>query len=135
MEKKKIVLYSEVIGAIVDVIINMMLIPKLASTGAAIGTVIAELAVLIVQYSVLRNEVGGTLKKPYYIKINIAVLLACLVSCWVKVLGTGEFITLIVSAILYFGVYGLVLLVTKEEMVMEVWQMVMKWFRKLCNKH
>lgn len=62
MEKKKIVLYSEVIGAIVDVIINMMLIPKLASTGAAIGTVIAELAVLIVQYSVLRNEVGGTLK-------------------------------------------------------------------------
>ena len=55
--------------------------------------------------------------------------------CWVKVLGTGEFITLIVSAILYFGVYGLVLLVTKEEMVMEVWQMVMKWFRKLCNKH
>lgn len=133
--KEKIVLYSEVIGAIVDVIINMMLIPKLASTGAAIGTVIAELAVLIVQYSVLRNEVGGTLKKPYYIKINIAVLLACLVSCWVKVLGTGEFITLIVSAILYFGVYGLVLLVTKEEMVMEVWQMVMKWFRKLCNKH
>ena len=105
--KEKIVLYSEVIGAIVDVIINMMLIPKLASTGAAIGTVIAELAVLIVQYSVLRNEVGGT----------------------------GEFITLIVSAILYFGVYGLVLLVTKEEMVMEVWQMVMKWFRKLCNKH
>lgn len=57
------------------------------------------------QYSVLRNEVGGTLKKPYYIKINIAVLLACLHPDWVKVLGTGEFITLIVSAILYFGVY------------------------------
>lgn len=133
--KEKIVLYSEIIGAIVDVIINMMLIPKLASIGAAIGTVIAELAVLIVQYSVLRNEVGGTLKKSYYIKINIAVLLACLASCWVKILGTGEFITLIVSAILYFGVYGLVLLVEKEEMVMEVWQMVMKCFRKLCNKH
>lgn len=43
--REKIVLYSEIVGAIVDVIINALLIPVYASTGAAIGTLIAEFAV------------------------------------------------------------------------------------------
>lgn len=47
--KEKIVLYSEVFGAAVDFVINLMLIPKYGSAGAALGTVIAELSVLSFQ--------------------------------------------------------------------------------------
>lgn len=47
--KEKIVLYSEVFGAAVDFVMNLMLIPKYGSVGAAVGTVIAELSVLSFQ--------------------------------------------------------------------------------------
>lgn len=47
--KEKIVLYSEVFGAAVDFVMNLMLIPKYGSAGAAVGTVIAELSVLSFQ--------------------------------------------------------------------------------------
>lgn len=47
--KEKIVLYSEVFGAAVDFVINLMLIPEYGSVGAALGTVIAELSVLSFQ--------------------------------------------------------------------------------------
>ena len=47
--KEKIVLYSEVFGAVIDFAINMMLIPNYGSVGAAMGTVIAELGVLAFQ--------------------------------------------------------------------------------------
>lgn len=47
--KEKIVLYSEVFGAAVDFVMNLMLIPEYGSIGAAVGTVIAELSVLSFQ--------------------------------------------------------------------------------------
>lgn len=41
--KENWVLYSVTIGAIVDLVINALLIPKMASSGAAIGTLVAEI--------------------------------------------------------------------------------------------
>ena len=55
--KEKYVLYSEVAGAITDLVLNAVLIPKMGSAGAATGTLIAEIVVLIVQYYSIRNEV------------------------------------------------------------------------------
>ena len=56
--KEKIVLYSEVFGAAVDFVMNLMLIPEYGSAGAAVGTVIAELSVLSLQviYILSRRE-------------------------------------------------------------------------------
>lgn len=56
--KEKIVLYSEVFGAAVDFVMNLMLIPKYGSAGAAVGTGIAELSVLSLQviYIMTRRE-------------------------------------------------------------------------------
>ena len=45
MGKEKIVLYSEIAGAAVDVIINAILIPRYVSAGAAIGTLVSEFVV------------------------------------------------------------------------------------------
>ena len=51
------VLFSEIVGLVVNLIINTLLIPQMKSTGAAIGTVAAEFAVLVVQYMVMRKEI------------------------------------------------------------------------------
>ncbi len=47
MEKE--VLYSEIIGSVIDVCLNLWLIPFMGAAGAAIGTLAAEAAVLVYQ--------------------------------------------------------------------------------------
>lgn len=122
--KEKIVLYSEITGAIVDIIINALLIPRFASAGAAIGTLLAEFIVLTVQYYILRNEVGEIFKSIHYLKIILALVFSSIASLWVKLLEFGDFLMLIISAISFFGVYVLFLLITKENLVVEVFNQV-----------
>lgn len=124
MGKEKIVLCSEIAGAIVDVIINIILIPRFASAGAAIGTLVAEFIVLAVQYNALKDVVSVTLKQIHYGRITIAIILGTVASIWVKLLGLGPFLTLMLSAVFFFGVYGVYLLIRKEEMIVEIWNMV-----------
>ena len=124
MGREKVVLYSEIAGAIVDVIVNALLIPKYASTGAALGTLIAEFAVLVVQFYALRNEVTEIFKQIHYFKIIFALMMGSMMSLWVKLLGWGDFATLIVSGIAFFGAYGLSLLFLKEKMITEIFNLV-----------
>ena len=132
--KEKVVLYSEIAGAVVDVIVNAMLIPKYASMGAAIGTLMAEFVVLIVQYMSLRSEISNAFKQIHYIKIIIATLLGTVMSLWVKTLDIGNFMTLLISACLFFGMYGLFLLITKEELIVEIFDQVIGKFLKKVRK-
>ena len=53
--REKQVLYSEIVGAVINLIVNSLLIPKLGASGAAIGTVTAEFAVFIVQIISIRD--------------------------------------------------------------------------------
>lgn len=89
--REKIVLYSEIVGAIVDVIINALLIPVYASTGAAIGTLIAEFAVFFVQIYILRDEILDAFRYIPYVKIIIALLFGSIISLGVKMLNVGCF--------------------------------------------
>ena len=130
--RENIVLYSEVAGAIVDVIINAILIPKYASAGAAVGTLVAEFAVLIVQYAALRNEVRESFLSLHYLRVAVAIALGLLASVWVKRLMLGSFMTLLISAILFFGVYALYLLIRKEPLIIEIKnQVIGRIFRKV----
>lgn len=124
MGKEKIVLYSEIAGAVIDIILNAALIPIMQATGAAIGTLIAEFVVLIVQYRALRNEIREDLLKIHYLNILAGVLLGIAASVWIKTLELGNFLSLMISAILFFGVYGGYLLLRKENMVTEIMNQV-----------
>lgn len=122
--KEKTLLYAEIAGAIVDLLINFILIPRFASAGAAIGTLVAEIVVTLVCIWALKDNVTKTLKQIHYGRITIALLLGTVASLWVKMLGLESFLTLVISAALFFGVYGVYLLIRKEEMIVEIWNMV-----------
>ncbi|MDO4941751.1 MAG: flippase [Lachnospiraceae bacterium] len=128
--KEKIVLYSEIAGAITDLVINALLIPRFASVGAAIGTLVAEFVVLLVQYTALRNMIAKYFRKIHYIKILSASAMGVIGSVWITKFAFGNFITLMVSAILFFGIYGIFLLITKEELIVEIIDQV---FRRIIN--
>lgn len=128
MEKQ--VLYSEIAGAAVNLAINCILIPELGCSGAAIGTLAAEMIVFLVQVFVMRKSVVPLLRKMPYVKLLAALIAAAAASLWVPVLHMGNLITLIVSGGLFFGIYGISLLLMKEEIVSELWQQVFTGIRK-----
>ena len=112
--KEKTVLYSEIAGAVTDLVLNALLIPRFHASGAAMGTVMAELVVLIWQYVALKDEVSSMFRSVPVLPILTALLAAAVLSLWVKILGLGYFVTLLISACLFFGGYLAVLLLWKE---------------------
>ena len=98
----------------------------MASAGAAIGTLAAEMVVLIIQYAALRNEVAPSFKTVQYLKITAGIILASAASFWVINLSLGSFVTLLISAVIFFAVYGSFLLVTGEPLTREI-------ITTLCN--
>ena len=129
--KEKVVLYSEIAGAVVDLLLNAALIPSMASAGAAIGTVVAEGVVFAVQFWALRKEVLSAYQKVRYGTIVLALALAIASCLWVKTTALGSFASLLVSAILFFAVYGGVLVLRKEPLA---WQMAEKVRQMLFKK-
>ena len=119
--REKYVLYSEIAGAVVDLILNAVLIPKLGATGAAIGTLVAECVVLAVQIIALRQDhIGDAFRPVQYWKILLAVVAGCAACFWVLLLHLGNFVTLLISAVLFFAVYAGILLLLREPMAGEI---------------
>lgn len=132
--REKTVLYSEIAGAIVNLAVNALLIPRLTSAGAAIGTVAAELTVLAVQYFALRDQVSEIFKSVSYWKIVLGLLAGAVSSYWLTDLQFGNFITLVVTASLFFGFYGGILLVTKERLTVDILNQVIAGIKKKVYK-
>lgn len=132
---EKVVLYSEIVGAFVDLILNAILIPQMASAGAAIGTLVAEVAVFLVQYVALRSSVRDMFLDMRYGALILATALGSVCAVPVKMLHLGSFFTLCISAILFFGVYGLVMILMKEELVLEVLNQVLAMVKGKLNRN
>ena len=124
--KEKYVLYSEIAGAIVDIILNALLIPFMQASGAAIGTLIAETVVFIVQFIVLKGSITTAFKKIKYWKIMLSILIGLLASLWCIYLNLGNFITLIISAFLFFLTYTVAMCIMKEKLVLEILSQILK---------
>lgn len=74
--REKEVLFAEIGGAILDVIINLLLIQRFLSSGAAIGTLAAEIFVTTYMLIILRKELKGLIDKINATKILAALSIA-----------------------------------------------------------
>lgn len=128
--REKQVLISEIIGAAVNIAANSLLIPGMGAAGAAIGTVMAEIAVFIVQLYGLRKIILGAFRKLSYGKVIIGVVAGGLVSAWVLHTSWHSFWMLAVSAVLFWGVYGILMLVQKEPLTTELWGQILGLLKK-----
>lgn len=125
IEKEKYVLYSVIVGAIVDFCLNLVMIPLYGAAGAALATTIAEFMVLLVQVVYTRDllwKIKRDFKILWYIILSI---IAAGISYWIKMLNiNSSFIILLLSAIIFFGIYGIGLLIIKEEVAIEIFGMM-----------
>ena len=119
--KEKVVLYSEIAGAITDIVLNYIFIPIYGAVGAALGTLAAEAVVLIFQVSYMKKEIKNIFTKVSYIKIIIGNIGAILTILFFNnfLTANSPLIVLVKSSIIYFGIYFLILLLLKEQLVLE----------------
>ncbi|HEM2866426.1 TPA: flippase, partial [Streptococcus suis] len=131
INREKLVVYSTIAGAVVDILVNIFAIPLLGASGAAIAGTIAECSVVIVQFYFLKEFILPILKKIHFSKILISLLVstASIVGL-LMFLHVNVFWTLVVSASIYFALYGIVLFFQKEEFIIEIWNMVLSKVRK-----
>lgn len=118
--REKIVFLSVLGGAISDFVINMIFIPQQGALGAAIGTVIAEFIVLLIQYLGYRNVVNKMIVAVKFWKIVIASSIAGIVSFPISILNFTPIIKLMFSFIIYLLVYAIILIIEKDEIFIEM---------------
>lgn len=117
LKKEKCTLYSVLCGAIVNFILNLVLIPRIQALGAAIATLCAETAVTAVQLYFAKEviEVDILFKKfaVYFFNALIMGVFVLLIIISVKNVLTS----LILGVLVGFIVYTILLFVEKNEFI------------------
>lgn len=110
---------SVVVGAIVNFILNLILIRYWKSIGASIATVVAEFAVTGVQFFLVRKELNilDVLRASY--KYIIASICMFIISIIVGYCISNNLISIIVQVVVSVMVYLGTLIVMKDELVFE----------------
>lgn len=106
---------SVTVGAMINVILNLLLIPKYKAVGACISTVLAEFGVTSLQYIFLRKNIY---EKSILKEITKYILASCLMFMIVRlvgnIMGIGVLTTL-TQSVVGICVYGITLSILKSE--------------------
>lgn len=114
-----------ILGAIVDVCFNIMLMPQFAATGAAIATLIAEIAQMSIQFCYAKKEILEIINYKSLIKSIIAGVSAAIFDISIKNhIEYNPFINLLITALVYGGIYILTLVVLRETYINEIFEKV-----------
>ncbi len=110
---------SVIIGAIVNFVLNIVLIKKYASIGASIATVIAEFCVTLTQFLLIRNEIKFkeifSMIYKYIVAAIIMFVCSILIGNFISNNAFSILVQIIVSSIIYF----VVLLMMNDKMIIE----------------
>ncbi|WP_289833262.1 lipid II flippase MurJ, partial [Faecalibaculum rodentium] len=98
--RETLVLRSVILGAVVDFLLNLILIPLLGASGAAIGTLCAEFAVTLLQFWYLRKLLTTIIRSIEFKELLIMLLVSTPVIWLVSNLRMSKlFCQLFISAV------------------------------------
>lgn len=119
--RERFVVHSTILGAIVDVAINIFTIPLFGASGAAIAGSIAEFSVMMIQIYILRDLILPMIKNIKLWKITLAIILSSALTTYcVGALNLSNFLILLSSGILYFSIYLLILIILKDDFILSI---------------
>lgn len=133
LNREKQVLYSVIVGALSDFILNLIMIPLWGAAGAALATTIAEFLVLWVQVILARDLLANVKQEVHILKYVIVTLIAAIPTVIVmQFLGDHSFINLVITSIVFFGIYVVELYIMKDELLNKILDNKITW--KLIRK-
>lgn len=114
---EKYILISVVIAAVLDFVLNIVLIPILGGRGAALSTLLAEFVVFLVQISSLNRLGFNPISFKYLVHILLGASIAVSFVILIKKMFVTEslFLNLTIYAIACIVVYSLFLVITRDQ--------------------
>ena len=117
---------SVVLGAIINFVMNFILIGRYGAVGASIGTVIAETMVTVVQMYYIRNDFNikkiVNAAKKYFIA-SICMFVYCCIIGYIVKSGIQSLVIKILGGMI---VYFVMLFILKDDFIYEIKQKVLK---------
>lgn len=107
---------SLIVGALTNVVANFILIPRFLGVGAAIGSVLAEFAVMLTQFFFVRGKLKLKVLTNVLKYVAAAAVMSAIVVLLGNYLGAG-ILTNLLQAVLGASAYFLILFLLKEEML------------------
>ena len=131
MMKEKYILISTCSGAVTNIILNVILIPRFAENGAAISTIIAELVVSIICVFNIKTIVP--LSQIFYkIHQNIFAAIGVLIVCNIcQQQLRNDFVCIVTAVVLGTLIYFGVLLLLKNDVSEELFETMKGKFLKV----
>lgn len=130
LKKEIYTLYSVLIGAFVNFTLNFILIPKYGAQGAAIATISAESCVTIFQLVLLKQFLKLKVVLMKFLKyLSYSIIMSIFVyftSFYITNLYISTFLSIIVGITTYF----LLLLLTKNEILYNIINSILKKLKK-----
>ena len=133
MGKENAVMVSVMAGAIVDFLLNLVFIPRFASAGAAVATLIAEVVVVSVQCIYLKDTLKPIAKNVKIHKSLISIIPATIAGFAVFryvslniTMSLNAILRLGIGAVAFFGVYFVLLLLLRDEFTLSVVKPILK---------
>lgn len=124
---------SVTVGAVVNVILNLILIPKYDAFGSCVATVIAEFSVTLVQYIFIYKEIE---LKPLIKSISKYIIAGIIMMIIVILIGREmkpEIITTLIQCVIGVVIYFGILIVIKDEINKTILEFIKKKIGKLKN--
>jgi len=120
-----------IVGAVCNLIINLILIPQFQALGAAIGSVCAEGVILTIFFVFSRQMLDYKLIVRTVIKYFAVSLFMGLIIWLIEILFGVSWVTLIIQMTAGFIFYFGVLLIIKDKFVSGIIKSIFKRFRKV----
>lgn len=105
-EKDSIYISTTIIGAFLNLFINLILIPKFGAVGASIGTICSEFGIMFLQSFLSRKEIRFNVIFKNILQFVIAALIMFI---WINIVGSfinNIYLKLIVECILGVTIYA-----------------------------
>lgn len=127
MGKDMCFMIAVVIGAVVDFILNLLLMPKYGCVGAAISTLMAEIAQMSIQFIFAYKYINRNTNSKTLIRIVVATIIASIITIFIKaVIGNGIIRVLTITSIVYFTLYLIILNAFKEPIILDYKKLLLK---------
>lgn len=126
--------FSVIIGTIINVLLNILLIPLYGSVGASITTIIGQVVILYIQFLITKNEINyfAILKKSY--KYVFASFLMLIIGLILDLFLKNNIYSLFIMIIISFIVYTFTLLLLKADIMIEIINYIKSTVNKLKKR-
>ncbi len=103
MGREKAVSYAAWIGAVTDLALNAVLIPKFDASGAAAATLAAEILVMTYLVRAAGADAGRIVRPKAVLAATVVTVAAIPAALWAKSIFAEDLLTLVIGAACYFG--------------------------------